>query len=59
MNRPTLRDIAIEDPIINLGDIEENLKHGFGSRSRTVIRIRSKNIRCTIRGKGLHVCKVW
>ena len=26
MNRPTLRDIAIEDPIINLGDIEENLK---------------------------------
>ena len=34
-------------------------KSGFGSRSRMVIWIVSKNIRCTTRGKGPHVCEVW
>ena len=59
MPRPTLRDIAIEDPITNFGDIEENLKTWIWLSIQNGNPDQHRNTHCNVSGKGPYVSGVW
>ena len=54
-----LRDIAIEDLIINLGDIEENLKTRIWLQIQNGNPDQHQNAHCNVSDKGPCMSGVW
>ena len=56
---PTLRGIAIEDPIINFGDIKENLKTRIWPYIQNGNPDQHRNAHCNVSDKGPYMSGVW